>query len=64
MSRLEVFLEWIEDHPDEHFAALDDKTDALIRELEAKQQDTTARLRESEPPSTESQGHEDVFAGL
>ncbi len=64
MSRLEVFLKWIEDHPNEHFAALDDKTDFLIRELEAKQRDTTARLRESEPPPAEPQGYEDVFAGL
>jgi hypothetical protein len=64
MSRLEVFLKWIEDHPDEHFAALDDKTDALIRELEAKQQHATSRLRDSDPPPAEPQGYEDVFAGL
>ncbi len=36
-SRTEAFLEYVEEHPDEQFAGIDDKTDALVRELERQQ---------------------------
>jgi hypothetical protein len=36
MSRTEAFLHYAEEHPDEVLDVLEDKTDALIRELEAK----------------------------
>lgn len=37
MTRTEAFLHYAEEHPDEVLASIDDKTDALIRELEAKE---------------------------
>ena len=37
-----IVLEYAEEHPDEVLVALDDKTDALIRELE--DQERQARL--------------------
>src|SRR6185295_17647714 len=33
-SRTEAFLRYVEEHPREQFAAVDDATDALIREME------------------------------
>lgn len=36
-TRTEEFLDYAHEHPDEELAALEDKTDALIRELEARQ---------------------------
>jgi hypothetical protein len=47
MSRTEAFLHWIEEHPEEHFAAIDDKTDALIRELEARERDASRAFQDS-----------------
>jgi hypothetical protein len=37
MSRTEAFLHYAGEHPDEVLDVIEDKTDALIRELEAKQ---------------------------
>jgi uncharacterized FlaG/YvyC family protein len=37
ISRTEAFLQYAEEHPSEVLDAIDDKTDALIRELEAQQ---------------------------
>lgn len=37
MSRTEAFLKYAEEHPSEVLEAIDDKTDALIRELEQKE---------------------------
>lgn len=36
-SRTEAFLEYVEEHPDEQFAGIEDKTDALVRQLERQQ---------------------------
>jgi len=36
-TRTEEFLQYASEHPDEELAALEDKTDALIRELEARE---------------------------
>ncbi len=36
-SRTEAFLEYVEAHPGEEYQAIDDKTDALVRELERRQ---------------------------
>jgi hypothetical protein len=36
MSRTEAFLKYAEEHPDEELAALEDRTDAMIREYEAR----------------------------
>jgi len=36
MSRTEAFLKYAEEHPDEELAALEDRTDAMIREHEAR----------------------------
>lgn len=43
MSRTEAFLHYAEDHPDEELAALEDRTDALIAELEARERGETVR---------------------
>ena len=37
MSRTEAFLQYVEEHPREADAAIEDQTDALIRQLEARQ---------------------------
>lgn len=42
MTRTEAFLKYAEEHPDEEIAALEDKTEAMIREHEA-------RMRRSNP---------------
>ena len=44
-TRTEEFLEYAETHPDEELAALEDKTDALIRELEARERRANGRNR-------------------
>ena len=44
-TRTEEFLEYAESHPDEELAALEDKTDALIAELEARQRRANGRRR-------------------
>lgn len=36
MTRTEAFLQYAHDHPDEEIAALEDKTDAMIREYERR----------------------------
>lgn len=36
-SRTEAFLRYAEEHPSEHYEAIDDKTDDLVRELERQQ---------------------------
>jgi hypothetical protein len=36
-SRTEAFLEYVESHPGEEYEAIEDKTDALVRELERQQ---------------------------
>lgn len=42
-TRTEEFLHYAEEHPDEELAAIEDKTDALIRELEARQRRANPR---------------------
>jgi hypothetical protein len=45
MTRTEAFLLWAEQHPAEVLAALEDKTEAVIRELEAQHRDTHRSMR-------------------
>ncbi|MGA7124403.1 MAG: hypothetical protein WBY94_30150 [Polyangiaceae bacterium] len=49
MSRTESFLHYAEENPDEVLAAVDDKTDALIRELEAQHREARRSLRRPPP---------------
>ena len=49
MSRTEAFLHYAEENPDEVLAAVDDKTDALIRELEAQHREARRSLRRPPP---------------
>jgi hypothetical protein len=51
MSRTEAFLHYAEENPDDVLAATDDKTDALIRELEAQQREARRSLRRPPPRS-------------
>jgi hypothetical protein len=51
MSRTEAFLEYAESHPEEVLQALDDRTDALVRELEARERDASRAFREAASPS-------------
>jgi hypothetical protein len=49
MSRTEALLKYAEEHPDEVLVALDDKTDALIRELEDQERQARRDLRRRPP---------------
>jgi hypothetical protein len=49
MSRTEAFLHYAEEHPDEVLVAIDDKTDALIRELEGQERQARRELRRGPP---------------
>jgi hypothetical protein len=40
ITRTESFLKYVEDHPAEMLLAIEDKTDALVRELEARQRES------------------------
>ena len=46
MSRTESFLKYAEEHPDEVLAVIEDRTNALVRELEARQRDASRALQE------------------
>jgi hypothetical protein len=48
-SRLERFYRYAEEHPGEYLEAIEDKTEALIRDLERRQRETPRRTRN---PST------------
>jgi hypothetical protein len=37
MSRTEAFLHYAEEHPEEVLTSIEDRADALVRELEAKE---------------------------
>jgi hypothetical protein len=50
MSRTEAFLEYAESHPDEVLEAIEDRTDALVRELEMRERDAARSLRERPLP--------------
>jgi hypothetical protein len=54
MSRTEAFLEYAEEHPSEVLEVLEDRTDALVRELEAKEREARRALQRGVP--------KDVFA--
>jgi hypothetical protein len=45
MTRTEAFLHYVEEHPHEYLDAIEDKTEALIRELEAKHAEAHRELR-------------------
>lgn len=49
MSRTEAFLHYAEENPDDVLAAVDDKTDALIRELEGLHREARRSLRRPPP---------------
>lgn len=44
-SRTEQFLKYAEEHPNEVLAAIEDKSDAMIRELERKQREVQRHVR-------------------
>jgi hypothetical protein len=44
-TRTEAFLRYAEEHPGEVLAAIDDKTDAVIRDLERQQREVTRQVR-------------------
>jgi hypothetical protein len=46
MSRTEAFLHFAEENPDDVLTAMDDKTDALVRELEAQHREARRSLRQ------------------
>jgi hypothetical protein len=45
MSRAETFMKYAEEHPEDVLLILEDRTDALVRELEARERDAAAALR-------------------
>jgi hypothetical protein len=47
MTRTEAFLKYVEEHPDEMLGAIEDKTDALVRQLEARHRDAASHVRRS-----------------
>ena len=47
MTRTEAFLKYSEEHPDEVLAVIEDKTEALIRELEQQHREVTHAVRRS-----------------
>ena len=49
MSRTEGLMKYAEEHRDEVLAAIDDKTDAVIRELEQQQREARRSLRRPPP---------------
>ena len=49
MSRTEAFLHYAEENPDDVLVATEDKTDALIRELEAQYSEARRSLRRPPP---------------
>ena len=46
MSRLEAFLLYVENHPHEYLEAIQDRTDALVRELESREREASRAYRE------------------
>jgi hypothetical protein len=57
MSRTEAFLHYAEEHPDEVLVAIDDKTDALIRELEEQERHARRDLRRGPPRERYTPAH-------
>ncbi|MGA2450263.1 MAG: hypothetical protein ABTD50_16435 [Polyangiaceae bacterium] len=57
MSRSEAFMHYAEEHPEEVIGIIEDRTEALIRELEAKERAAARELRQvsrrSEPRESE-----------
>jgi len=51
MSRTEAFLEYAESHPEEVLEAIEDRTDVLVRELEAREREAARTFREAPPES-------------
>ena len=46
-------LEYAESHPEEVLEALEDRTDALVRELEARERDAARAFRDAGPSSVQ-----------
>ena len=44
MSRTEAFLQYAEEHPHEILEVLEDRTEALVRELEARERNAAREL--------------------
>jgi hypothetical protein len=49
MTRTEAFLQYAYDHPNEVLEVLEDRTESLIRELEAKERAAARSLRRKRP---------------
>jgi hypothetical protein len=49
MSRTEAFLHYAEEHPDEVLAVIEDKTEAMVRELEQQEREASRALKRRVP---------------
>ena len=49
-----IVLQYAESHPDEVLEAIEDRTDALVRDLEARERSASRAFREEAPPSAHS----------
>jgi hypothetical protein len=57
-------LEYAESHPEEVLEAIEDRTDALVRGLEARERDASRSFREAAPPSASlPEGPPESYAG-
>jgi hypothetical protein len=54
MTRTEAFLHYAHEHPSEVLEVLEDRTENLIRELEAKERAAARALRRKRPPASEA----------
>jgi hypothetical protein len=56
MSRTEAFMKYAEEHPEEYLSSIDDKTDALVRELEERERRASAEVGRAEAPFYRERG--------
>jgi hypothetical protein len=47
-TRLESFMRYAEEHPDEYLGSIDDKTEAVIRDLERQEEEAYKRRQEED----------------
>jgi hypothetical protein len=62
-TRSEAFLEYVEEHPGEFLEVLEDRTDALVRELERQEREHRGRMKKTRgrrPPAAMAAGAEEV----
>jgi hypothetical protein len=54
MSRTEAFHKYVEENPHEYLEAMEDKTQAMIRDLESQHREAKRSLRRGSPRSPTS----------